>query len=118
MLTNKYQYVKVVIIDEISMIQRKTFGHLDLALKAIMRNLPPFGGVSLLFVGDFVQLPSVNQKDVFMKPSKGSYSSFSGWLLENFQLDELVEIVCQSSDLNFAELVGFEVSKQMITWFK
>ena len=118
MLTNKYQYVKVVIIDEISMIQRKTFGHLDLALKAIMRNLLPFGGVSLLFVGDFVQLPSVNQKDVFMKPSKGSHSSFSGWLLENFQLDELVEIVCQSSDLNFAELVGFEVGKQMITWFK
>ena len=108
-----------MIIDEISMIQRETFRHLDLALKAVMRNLPPFGGVSLLVVGDFVQLPPVNQKGVFMKPSKGSYSSFSGWLLENFELDELVEIVFQSSDLNVALLIGFEkVSKQIITWFK
>ena len=108
-----------MIIDEISMIQRETFRHLDLALKAVMRNLPPFGGVSLLVVGDFVQLPPVNQKGVFMKPSKRSYTSFSGWLLENFELDELVEIVFQSSDLNVAQLIGFEkVSKQIITWFK
>ena len=119
MLRNKYQYLKVLIIDEISMIGRETFGHLDLVLKAIMQNSSPFGGVSLLVVGDFLQLPPVNQKGVFMKPSKGSYSSFSGWLLENFELDELVEIVFQSSDLNVAQLIGFEkVSKQIITWFK
>ena len=39
MLRSKYQYLKVLIIDEISMIERKTFGHLDLVLKAIMKNL-------------------------------------------------------------------------------
>ena len=66
--------------NEILMIGRETFGHLDLALKAIMQSSPPFGGVSLLIVGDFLQLPPVNQKGVFMKPSKGSYRSFSGWL--------------------------------------
>ena len=32
MLRNKYQYLKVLIIDEIPMIGRVTFGHLDLAL--------------------------------------------------------------------------------------
>ena len=48
MLRNKYQYLKVLIIDEISMIGRETFGHLDLVLKAIMQNSSPFGGVSLL----------------------------------------------------------------------
>ena len=35
------------------MIRRETSGHLDLALKAIMQNSSPFGGVSLLVVGDF-----------------------------------------------------------------
>ena len=106
MLRNKYQYLKVLIIDEISMIGRETFGHLDLALKAIMQNLSPFGGVSLLVVGDFLQLPPVNQKVVFMKPSKGSYRSFNGWLWEKFQLHELVEIVRQSSDPDFAQLLN------------
>ena len=48
MLRKKYQYLKVLIIDKISVIGRETFGHLDLTLKAIMRNLLPFDGVSLL----------------------------------------------------------------------
>ena len=54
----------MLIVDEMSMIGRETFGHLDLALKAVMQNSSPFGGVSLLAVGDFLQLPSVNQKGV------------------------------------------------------
>ena len=72
---------------------RETFGHLDLVLKAIMQNSSSFGGISLLVVGDFLQLPLVNQKRVFMKPSKGSHRSFNGWLWEKSQLYELVEIV-------------------------
>ena len=43
------------------MIVRETFGHLDLSLKAIMQN-SSFGGVSLLVVGDFLQILPVNQK--------------------------------------------------------
>ena len=76
-LRNKCQYLKVLIIDEISMIGRETFGHLDLVLKAIIQNLSPFGGVSLLVVGDFLQLRPVNQKVVFMRSSKVSCRSFN-----------------------------------------
>ena len=76
---NKYQYLKVLIIDEISMIGRETFEDLDLALKNIKQNLLQFRGVSFLLVGDFLELLPVNQKSVFMKPSKGSYN-FMNWL--------------------------------------
>ena len=114
MLRNKYQYLKVLIKDEISMIGRETFGHLDLVLKANMQNSSPFGGVSLLAVGDFLQLPPVNQKGVFMRPSKESYRSFNGWLWEKFQLHELVEIVRQNSDPDFAQLIGFERTSKQI----
>ena len=41
-----------------------------------------------------------------MKPSKGSYRSFNGWLWEKFQLHKLVEIVRQSSDPDFAQLLN------------
>ena len=54
MLRKKYQYLKVWIIDEISVMRRETFGHLYLELKTIIQNLSPFGGVSLLVVGDFL----------------------------------------------------------------
>ena len=76
MLRNKYQDLKFLIIDETLLIGRGTFGHLDLSLKAIMRNSLPFGGVSLLVVGDFLQLPPSNQRGMFMKPSKG-FRSFN-----------------------------------------
>ena len=52
MLRNKYQYLKVLIIDEISVIGRETFVHLDLALKAVRQSLSPFSGVSLLVLGE------------------------------------------------------------------
>ena len=41
-----------------------------------------------------------------MKPSKVSYKLFNGWLWEKFQLHELVEIVWQSSDPDFAQLLN------------
>ena len=87
------------------MIGRETFGHLDVTLKAVMQNLSPFGGVSLLIV-DFLQFSPVNQKGVFMKSSKGSYRSFNGWLWEKFPLHELLEIIWQSSDPDFAQLLN------------
>ena len=61
------------------MIERETFEDLDLALKNIKQNLLQFRGVSFLLVGDFLELLPVNQKSVFMKPSKGSYN-FMNWL--------------------------------------
>ena len=54
MLRNKYQYLKVLIIDEISMTRRETIGYLDPAIKPIMQTLSPFRGVSFLVVGDFL----------------------------------------------------------------
>ena len=60
-----------MIIDEISLIGRQTFEHLDLPLKVTMQNSLLSGGVSLLVVVDFSQLLLVNQRGVFMKTIKG-----------------------------------------------
>ena len=92
----------------------ETFAYLNLALKAIMQNLLPFGGVSLLVVGDSLQLPPVHKNVVFMNSSKGSYRTFNGWLWEKFQLHKLIEIVWQTSDPDFAQLIGFEKFNKQI----
>ena len=97
-----------------SMIVRETFGHLDLALKGIMQNSSPFCGVSLLVV-DFLQLPPVNQKGVFMKPSKGSYRSLMDGCRKNSNCMSWLRLFSRAVIqilLNY--LIGFEkVSKQI-----
>ena len=70
----------------------------------MVQNSSPLSRVSLLVVQDFLQLPQVKQKHVFIKPSKRSYRSFNGWLWEKFQLHKLVEIVWQSCQLPTANL--------------
>ena len=106
-MRNRYKYLKVLMIDEISMVGCQTFQHLDLAMQLIMSNSAPFGGVSVIAIGDLLQLPPVNQQGVYMCPKKGTYESFQGSIWQNlFYLHELTEIVRQSSDPEFAELLS------------
>ena len=58
-----------------------------------MQNLSPVSGVSLLLAGDFLQLSPANQKCVFMKPTKGSYRSFHGWLWGKLQLFDQAQLL-------------------------
>ena len=58
-----------------------------------------FGGVSLLLIGDFCQLPPVKQKTIF-----SSLTPTDVWF--EFKFHELTEIVRQSSDLHFAQLLN------------
>lgn len=52
--------VHVLIIDEISMVSRDMFRRMNVLLQAAMGNTEPFGGIQLIVVGDFCQLPPVN----------------------------------------------------------
>ena len=103
---NKYKYLKVLLVDEISMIGNQTFEHLNLALQDVMQNKLLFGGVSVLLIGDLLQLPPVKQQSIFVCARKGTYEALSGSLWEEFQLHELVEIVRQSSDPEFAAILN------------
>ena len=50
-----------------------------------------------------------------MKPSKGSYRSFNGWLWEKFQLHKLFEIIRQGSDPDSAQvLIGYKKANKQI----
>lgn len=51
--------VDTLIIDEVSMLPAYLFTKLDAALRYFRRNDEPFGGVQLVLIGDFLQLPPV-----------------------------------------------------------
>ena len=65
-LRNKYAIkewnsVKVLIVDEVSMMSRKIFDILDKIGKSVKTNPKPFGGIQVIFTGDFYQLPPVDK---------------------------------------------------------
>lgn len=55
--------VDVLIVDEVSMLSMKLFETLNAIGKAVRKNRQPFGGIQLVFLGDFYQLPPVGDKD-------------------------------------------------------
>jgi ATP-dependent exoDNAse (exonuclease V) alpha subunit len=50
---------KVLIVDEISMLGANTIDMVDRVVQMIRRDGRPFGGLQVIFVGDFFQLPPV-----------------------------------------------------------
>ena len=67
-ITNKYKAsawkkIDVLVIDEVSMMSQKIFEILDSIGKKVRRShLQPFGGLQIIFSGDFYQLPPVDDK--------------------------------------------------------
>jgi len=52
---------KVLVIDEISMLDGKTLECVDRVCREVKRREEPFGGIQTVFVGDFFQLPPISR---------------------------------------------------------
>lgn len=110
----KLNNMKLLIIDEISMMGSNQFANIHRRMKQIFRSDKPFGGKSVIVFGDFNQLRPVGDSYVFI-PRKDPLASLVGnYLWQNFQLFELTEIMRQRDDLMFAEALG-RLAKGMLT---
>lgn len=58
-----WKTTNILVIDEISMLSLKLFETLNQIGKIIRNSQKPFGGIQLIFSGDFYQLPPVGNKD-------------------------------------------------------
>lgn len=58
-----WKTVEVLIIDEISMMSLKLFNNLYEIAQVIRKNKQPFGGIQIIFSGDFYQLPPIGMND-------------------------------------------------------
>ena len=58
-LVERMRKTHVLIIDEISMLDAHTLGMIDDVCRALRQNSAPFGGMQVIFVGDFFQLPPI-----------------------------------------------------------
>lgn len=66
-LYKRFKKLKVLIIDEISMVSPELFSSMDKILKAFKYSEEPFGGVQLVLSGDFFQLPPIGAKNKEIK---------------------------------------------------
>src|SRR3989338_3129078 len=60
-LWKRMEKVKVLIIDEVSMLHHFRLDLINQILKSFKRNSQPFGGVQVVLCGDFFQLPPVSR---------------------------------------------------------
>lgn len=60
-VARRIQKAKVLIIEEISMLSAATFEMADAVCREVRRVEKPFGGLTLILVGDFFQLPPVSR---------------------------------------------------------
>ena len=98
--------LKVIFIDEISMAGGGMFNFLNLRLQQIMGNKEPFGGISLITVGDLFQLKQVFDKWILENSQIGYDALASNIWAEYFTLFELTEIMSQKDDKEFTELLN------------
>ncbi|KAK4684447.1 ATP-dependent DNA helicase PIF1, partial [Tremellales sp. Uapishka_1] len=68
--------VKVLVIDEISMISGALFEKLEQIGRAVRGNNRPFGGIQIIASGDFFQLPPVDDRDETI-PTKFAFEAKS-----------------------------------------
>lgn len=101
-LVSRAKKTNVLIIDEISMLDAAVISSIDQAIQALRDNSGPFGGLQVVFVGDFFQLPPVTKGNqtinfAFTSPSWAEAKPVTCYLSEQHrQMDEAFSSLLRS----------------------
>lgn len=106
MIRSKLENVHILIIDEISVVYKRLLYYVHERLVQIKKCKQPFGGISVIDVGDFYQLTPVKQrKDEGLLQTNKTYPV--DYWLDFFKRIELDEIMRQKEDAVFAAVLNF-----------
>ncbi|MBK9272185.1 MAG: AAA family ATPase [Saprospiraceae bacterium] len=105
------QQIKMIIIDEISMVRADLLDHIDAVLRLSAKNDLAFGGIPMIWIGDLYQLPPIvstnEEREYFgsVYPSPFFFSSKVMQRLDNFELIELNQVFRQN-EMRFIRLLN------------
>ena len=104
--------VKLLIIDEISMVRSDLFEMMNQICQRIRNNTRPFGGIPIVVVGDLFQLPPVVSDDAvleYLKKEYGGVYFFNSHVIKNniqkIKFFELTKSYRQKNDPDFVKLL-------------
>ena len=105
-LRSKYNKIKAVFFDEISMVGRELFKKSEKRLREIMGTTKPFGGLHVLAVGDFFQMAPVMDSYIF----KDDYINYGPLAINlwttHFYIYSLTEIMRQQGEKQFCKILN------------
>lgn len=105
-MKNKLQHVQLLVIDEVSMVGQKTFQEVSLKLDQLKASdLKDWGGISVLAVGDLMQLNPIGQNTVYRDPRVDVAGDMAPLLWDDFLFHELDEPMRQR-DIEFASMLN------------
>ncbi len=112
-IVKRVRNAKVLIIDEVSMLSPETFSMVDAVCRQIKDNTEPFGGIQIVSVGDFFQLPPISKKETkgdlqmaLIEESAGRFAYESlAWEKAKFTVCYLTEQHRQD-DRNFLDVLS------------
>jgi len=111
-LWKRFERVKVLIIDEISMLHHFRLDMVDKIAKRLKRNDKPFGGMQIVLCGDFFQLPPVSRMG---EPETHFVYKADSWGGAGFTVCYLTEQFRQKDDVTIGilnDIRGGEVSDE------
>ena len=105
---SELRYLKIIIVDEMSMVKADQLYQIHERLQEIKQNKKPFGGVSIVLSGDLLQLPPVNAPQIFEAPRREKYKDYHEMdsLWDRFKCIELTHNHRQAEDWHYAELLN------------
>jgi len=118
-LKTHLEKVKVLIIDEISMLHKNQLNLVDQVLQFFKQNNAPFGGIQVVLCGDFFQLPPIGKTG---ETSKDKFSFMSeAWVNSGLNICYLTEQYRQNDNhLNkiLNEIRSGDLTKNSLTQLK
>jgi ATP-dependent DNA helicase PIF1 len=103
-IKKRIRYANCLAIDEISMISADVLDLLNAVLQHIRNNTKPMGGLQVLFFGDFLQLPPVDNNFKNDQDLKYCFHSQT-WQQLNLQ-SIILDQVFRQSDLDFIKILN------------
>ena len=96
-VADKIRALNVLIIDEISMLDKELLEKISAYLSLLRRNSSPFGGIQIVLTGDFCQLEPVNGEYCFLSDL---------WKTINLKTIYLHKLVRQDGDTEFQKMLS------------
>jgi hypothetical protein len=104
---NEFRHLKLVIIDEISLISDENFTSIYKRLQQFTGIDGPFGNVSILLVGDLFQMQPVSGRWIFLDRDGNRLEALMTNIWKSYiKFYELTEIMRQKDDQPWAELLN------------
>lgn len=104
--------IKLLVIDEISMVRADLFEMMNQICQKALGNSKPFGGISVVLVGDMFQLPPIVSEEAvyeYLKKEYGGIYFFNSHVVQkelvNIRLFELTKSYRQQNDSEFVKLL-------------